>query len=206
MRNTIEKTSVFGVLVNSYRLSKGKMREVAVEKDALPAITLEMYLWWFRNITTSFRYRMWHPNDHISFSREIPLNGDFDNEQNVLAELKFGNYNPSILHISKKVIKSISKENTLRYSINSSILDSNLNDLACINSKLREIKTGLEIEFKFILPSDTPINFINSMKKHIREENTHLVEFLPTFYKENIKREELFKFEKITGKYFIREL
>ena len=42
----------------------------------IQGVTPEMIDWWWDNIDTTERYKLWHPTDHISFERSIsPRNG-----------------------------------------------------------------------------------------------------------------------------------
>lgn len=46
------------------RLSNGRLH-VAV-RTRMPGCTGEMVDWWFRWVTTTERYKLWHPRDHVS--------------------------------------------------------------------------------------------------------------------------------------------
>ncbi|MFX0049437.1 MAG: DAPG hydrolase family protein, partial [Candidatus Hermodarchaeota archaeon] len=46
--------------------SGGKTIDLVVDHE-LPGVTPEMIDWWWDNIDSSERYKLWHPDDHKSF-------------------------------------------------------------------------------------------------------------------------------------------
>ena len=52
------------------KMSEGKTIDLVVD-HILPGVTPEMIDWWWDNINTTERYKLWHPEDHKSFQWEI---------------------------------------------------------------------------------------------------------------------------------------
>ena len=50
--------------------SKGETIDLVVEHE-LHGVTPEMIDWWWDNINTTERYKLWHPEDHKSFEWEV---------------------------------------------------------------------------------------------------------------------------------------
>jgi hypothetical protein len=48
------------------KMSKGKTIDLVVDHSLL-GVTPEMIDWWWDNIDTTERYKLWHPKDHQSF-------------------------------------------------------------------------------------------------------------------------------------------
>jgi len=52
--------------------SKPETIDLVIEHE-LHGVTPEMIDWWWTHIDNSERYKLWHPEDHISFEWEVPL-------------------------------------------------------------------------------------------------------------------------------------
>ena len=53
-----------------FKSSKGETIDLVVD-HILPGVTPEMIDWWWDNINSSERYKLWHPEDHKSFEWEV---------------------------------------------------------------------------------------------------------------------------------------
>jgi hypothetical protein len=71
-----EEMNAMDLLVKAFEESKGETVDLIVEHDEIRDVTPEMFYWWGQNIRDSTRYRMWCPEDHVSFELETPPTGD----------------------------------------------------------------------------------------------------------------------------------
>ena len=94
-----ENLSAPEVVIKAFETSKGKTKDIVIDHEELPGVTLEMTRWWSDNITTSDRYRMWHPKDHVSFEWEIPPGTDPNVKSIQRAEEAIGEFPPGVMRI-----------------------------------------------------------------------------------------------------------
>jgi len=147
-------------------------------KDIVP----EMIDWWWDNINNSERYKLWHPDDHISFKWEkSPEDGHVGAIQRVIEIVQV----PTLLRIRWEDPDSIPIKASYNHVLAGSVLDSNDNPLSYILHEYESIDNKTRFRTTFRLPAKTPRSFLKALRKHNIEEIGEFSNFLPELYKEN---------------------
>ena len=163
--------SVMEVLLKAFTESNGKTVNLGIEHPELPGLTLEMLRWWSIN-RNDLRYKMWCPEDHISFKWEVPPSEGQDAGAIERAEEKIGEFPASVLRIQH----------------GRGILGPNDETIARIHHESTETPNGIIMRSTFTFPAKTPKRFLDAMRKHCLAEMGHLPEFLPSLYRANEER------------------
>ena len=175
---------VIQVILEAFTKSKGKTVDLVVEHDELIGITPEMYQWWGSSINDSERYRMWCPEDHISFSWEVPPSKAGSTGAIQMAEEKIGEFPASVLRIRREDQDSLGiprKYTTYRVS---AFLGPDNITVAWVSHEFESGANGMKMLSTFRFPAKVPAQFLKAMHKHCRTEMGHLPEFLPKLYRE----------------------
>lgn len=181
-----ENANVLDVLVKAFEASKSKTVDLVVEHEELRGVTPEMFQWWGVNINDSTRYRMWCPEDHISFEWEVPPSEGQRVAPLQHAEEKIGEFLASVLRIRYEDPNSLSIPTIYRHFVGGSILSPDDKPIAWICHKFEETPNGMKMRSTFRFPAKTPQRFLDAMHKHCKTEMGHLPEFLPELYKQNV--------------------
>ena len=163
------------------RESNSETIDLVVDHE-LKGVTPEMIDWWWDNINNSERYKLWHPDDHISFKWErSPENGHVGAIQSVIEIVKV----PTLLRIRWEAPNSIPIKATYNHVLAGSVLDSNDNPLSWILHEYESIENGTRLRTTFRLPAKVPKWFIRALRKHNIGEIGEFPNFLPALYEEN---------------------
>jgi hypothetical protein len=181
-----EHPSVLEVIVRAFETSKGKTVDVVIEHEELPGVTLEMCQWWGANINDSTRYRMWHPEDHISFEWEVPPSEDPNVKSIERVEEGFGEFSPSVLRIRHEDPKILDIPTVYEVVVGGCQLGPGDKPISWMCHEFKDTPKGLKVRSTFRLPADIPQQFIDALRRHSKEENERLAEFLPELYKQNV--------------------
>ncbi|HEY0087379.1 MAG TPA: phloretin hydrolase [Candidatus Lokiarchaeia archaeon] len=188
LRENQEKEKIEELGKESFRA----MEEIARESNSetvdlivdheLNGVTPEMLDWWWDHINNTERYKLWHPNDHISFKWEkSPENGHVGAIQSVIETVKV----PTLLRIRWEDPNLIPIKATYNHVLAGSVLDINDNSLSWILHEYESIIDGIKLRTTFRLPAKTPRWFIKALHKHNIEEISQFINFLPKLYEEN---------------------
>jgi len=164
--------TVMEVLLKAFIESKGETVDLVIEHPELPGLTLEMLQWWGVNRNDS-SYRMWCPEDHISFEWEVPPSKGQRAGAIEHAEEKISEFPASVLRIRHGEERG-------------SILGPGDEPIAWILHERQETPNGIKMRSTFTFPAKTPQRFLDAMRKHCLAEMGHLPEFLPSLYRLNV--------------------
>ena len=171
----------FQVMEEIARASKSETVDLIVNHE-LKGVTPEMIDWWWDHINNTERYKLWHPNDHISFKWEkSPENGHVGAIQCVIETVKV----PTMLRIRWEELSSIPIKATYSHVLAGSVLDSNDKPLSWILHEYESIDDGTRLRTTFRLPAKVPRWFIKALRKHNIEEISQFTNFLQKLYEEN---------------------
>ena len=164
------------------KMSKDQTMDLVVD-HILPGVTPEMIDWWWDNIDTTERYKLWHPKDHKSFQWEIsPKKGHIGAVQRV--EENIGEL-PTTLRIRWEDPSSSPIPIEYDHALVGSILDPNDNPTGYALHEYESIENGTKLRTTFRLPAIVPKQFIEALRKHNKEEMGEFVNFLPRLFEEN---------------------
>ncbi|MFW9879694.1 MAG: DAPG hydrolase family protein [Candidatus Thorarchaeota archaeon] len=149
----------------------------------LNGVTPEMIDWWWDNIDTTERYKLWHPKDHKSFVWEIPPKEGHIGSIHRVDEDIGGITTTLRIRGEDLSISPISVE--FDHAIAASVLDDNDNPTSWLLHEYESIEIGTKLRSTFRLPARAPKQFIEALRKHNIEEIGEFVNFLPKLYKES---------------------
>jgi hypothetical protein len=163
------------------KISKGKTINLVIEHE-LPGIAPEMIDWWWDNIDTTERYKLWHPKDHQSFEWEIsPKNGHVGAIHRVVENIGL----PTMLRIRWEDLSSSPIPIEYSHAQLGSTLDHEDKSMTWLLHEYEPIENGTKLRTTFRLPAKVPKSFIEALRKHNIEEISEFTNFLPKLYKEN---------------------
>ena len=161
--------------------SKGKTIDLVVDHE-LPGVTPEMIDWWWDNIDSSDRYKLWHPDDHKSFEWEIsPKQGHVGAIQRIVENIGL----PTMLRIRWEDPSSSPIPIEFSHALVGSTLDSEDKPITWLLHEYEQIENGTKLRTTFRLPAKAPKPFIEALRKHNIEEIGEFTNFLPALYEES---------------------
>jgi len=161
--------------------SKGKTIDLVVNHE-LYGVTPEMIDWWWDNIDTSERYKLWHPEDHKSFEWEVsPKEGHVGAIQRIVENIGL----PTMLRIRWEDPSSSPIPIVYKHALVGSTLDRNNKPITWLLHEYESIKNGTKLRTTFRLPAKVPKMFIETLRKHNLEEVGEFTNFLPKLYEKN---------------------
>ena len=163
------------------KISKGKTVDLVVD-HILPGVTPEMIDWWWYNIDSTDRYKLWHPKDHRFFEWEVsPKNSHVGAIHRVVETIGFD----TTLRIRWEDLSTSPIPIEYDHAQIGGILDDNDNSVSWVLHEYKLIKNGTQLRSTFRLPFKIPKPFIEALRKHNKEEIGEFVNFLPKLYEEN---------------------
>jgi hypothetical protein len=176
-----DNPSVLDVLQKAFDESNGEIADLVIEHSELSGVTLDMWMWWRSNINSTSRYKLWCPEEHISFKWEVSPAEDPLRPIH-RAEERVGEFPSSVLRIRREDPKLSPIRTVYEYFGLSSILGNGDQPVAMICHEVREVPGGLKMRSTFRLPARTPEKFVNAMREHCKLEMGHIPKFLPDLY------------------------
>jgi hypothetical protein len=158
---------------------RDKTMDLVVHHE-LKGVTPEMIDWWWDNIDTTERYRMWHPESHQSFAWESIEGDEHIGRIHRVTELIAGN--PITLRIRWEDPDSIPIERIYSHANAASILDDKDEPISRAIHEYEAAKWGTKMRSTFMLPATAPDSFIEGLRKHNEEEMAQFPVFLPALY------------------------
>ncbi|MFX1410527.1 MAG: DAPG hydrolase family protein [Promethearchaeota archaeon] len=163
------------------KMSKGETMDLVVN-HILHGVTPEMINWWWDNIDTTERYKLWHPRDHQSFQWEIsPKESHIGAIHRVVENIGL----PTMLRIRWEDPSSSEIPIEYAHALAGSILDRNDNPTSWVLHEYESIENGTKLRTTFRLPARVPKEFIAALRKHNKEEMGEFVNFLPRLFKKS---------------------
>jgi hypothetical protein len=161
--------------------SKGKTIDLVVDHKLL-GVTPEMIDWWWDNIDTTERYKLWHPKDHQSFHWEVsPKKRHIGAIHRVVENIGL----PTMLRIRWEDPSTSPIPIEYEHALTASILDQNDNPTSWLLHEYESIENGTKLRTTFRLPSKIPKSFIEALRRHNKEEMSEFANFLPKLFEEN---------------------
>ncbi|MFX1292993.1 MAG: DAPG hydrolase family protein [Promethearchaeota archaeon] len=163
------------------KMSKGKTIDLVID-HTLSGVTPEMIDWWWDNIDTTERYKLWHPDDHQFFQWEIsPIKGHIGAIHRVVENIGIS----TTLRIRWEDPSTSPIPIEYDHALVGSILDHNDNPTSWLLHEYESIENGTKLRTTFRLPARLPTQFIEALRKHNQEEIGEFVNFLPILFEEN---------------------
>lgn len=163
------------------KMSNGKTVDLVVD-HILHGVTPEMIDWWWDNIDTTERYKLWHPKDHQSFQWEVsPKKGHIGAIHRVVENIG----PPTTLRIRWEDPSTSPIPIEYDHAQVGSTLDDNDNSISWVLHEYESIENGTKLRTTFRLPAKVPKQFIETLRKHNKEEIAEFVNFLPRLFEGN---------------------
>jgi leucyl aminopeptidase (aminopeptidase T) len=143
----------------------------------------EMIDWWWDNIDTTERYRMWHPESHLAFAWEGEKGNEHVGMTHRVTEIVGGN--TIELRIRWEDPDSIAIERIYDHANAASILDDKGNPISWAIHEYEATDWGTRMRSTFRLPDGMPETFIEGLRKHNMEEMAQFPVFLPALYEKH---------------------
>ncbi len=182
LNKTISKLSA-RIVERIARNSKANTVDLVVNHE-LKGISPEMVDWWWDNIDTTDRYKLWHPKDHKFFTWEkSPECSHVGAVHEVIETIKF----PTLLRIRWENPNSISIPKNYIHKLAASILNKSAVPFAWLLHEYESTEYGIKLRTTFRLPEKVPKWFLKALHKHNIEEISQFEKFLPELYKNAVK-------------------
>jgi len=161
--------------------SKGKTIDLVVDHE-LYGVTPEMIDWWWDNIDTSERYKLWHPEDHKSFEWEVsPKEEHVGAIQRIVENIGL----PTMLRIRWEDPSQSPIPIEYSHALVGSTLDHDDRPMSWLLHEYEPFENGTKLRTTFRLPAKVPKPFIEALRKHNLEEIGEFTNFLPKLYEKN---------------------
>lgn len=178
MQEEIDATDVITKLLEE---SKSETVDLVVEHE-LPGVTPEMIDWWWDNIGTTERYKLWHLEDRFSFEWEVSPSKSGHIGAIQIAREKFGEFPGGALRIRWEDPSSVPISTTYSHVLAASILGHDDEPISWIVHEYDAESYGTRMRSTFRLPAKVPQQFLDALRKHNKEEMWQFTEFLPELY------------------------
>jgi len=159
--------------------SRGKTRDLVVHHE-LKGVTPEMIDWWWDNIDTTERYRMWHPESHLSFSWEAMEGDEHAGRIHCVNEMIAGV--AITLRIRWEDPDRIAIARIYSHANAACTLNNENEPMSWVLHEYEAAEWGTKMRSTFMLPAETPDWFIEGLRKHNEEEMAQFPVFLPALY------------------------
>jgi hypothetical protein len=148
----------------------------------LKGITPEMIDWWWDNIDTTERYRLWHPGSHQAFTWETVEGNEHVGRTHRVTETIAGM--EMELRIRWVDPDSIAMERAYSHANAACTLDENDEPMSWLLHEYEVVEGGTKMRSTFRLPDEAPEWFVEGLRQHNLEEMGRFPAFLPTLYEE----------------------
>ncbi len=183
-----EEDNVIKPAADVAKESKPRTTYVIVEHE-LHGITPEMFDWWANNINNTERYKVWHPEDHISFEWEIPpsqtRDGHIGATSNFVEKVGKGMLRARVRYIDPA---SSPIKTTYPYVHAACSLGPDNEPRGYMCHEFKAEPWGIRVRSIFQTPAGGPQEAHDALRKHCKEEMGRLTEFLPELYKKETGR------------------
>jgi hypothetical protein len=164
------------------RLSRRRFTRLIVEHQ-IPGVTPEMVDWWWDNINTTERYKLWHPKDHIAFEWEITPGETSNGHVGALSINweRIGRF-ACRLPIRWDPISTSPIPTEYGHVLVASVLGIKNCVVGRLVHEYEESSTGTRMRSTFLLPATTSKRLLDCLRKHNQREMQELQRFLPKLY------------------------
>ena len=152
----------------------------------LRGVTPEMIDWWWDNIDTTERYRMWHPESHLTFVWEEEAGGEHIGKVHRVTEMVGGT--TIELRIRWDDPDSIPIERIYSHANAASILDDKDEPISWALHEYEAADWGTKMRSTFRIPAGMPEELIEGLRKHNTEEMAQFPVFLPALYEKHANK------------------
>jgi hypothetical protein len=155
-----------------------------VVEHKLRGVSPEMIDWWWDHIDNTERYRLWHPEDHVSFIWEVPPSKRGHVGAIQVAVEKIGEPPPVKLRIRWEETDSVPVSTTYGHVLAASVIDHDDEALIWFVHEYEAEPHGTRMRSTFRFPAKMPHFILDAMRKHNKEEMGQFSKFLPKLYKQ----------------------
>jgi DAPG hydrolase PhiG domain len=157
----------------------GKKMDLVIHHE-LRDVTPEMIDWWWDNIDTTERYRMWHPESHLTFAWEGEEGSEHIGKTHRVTEIVGGA--TVELRIRWEDPDRIPIERIYSHANAGCVLDDKGEPASWALHEYEETDRGTKMRSTFRLPDGLPERFIEGLRQHNTEEMAQFPVFLPALY------------------------
>lgn len=179
---TENKPSALEVWMKAYEESNGEYIDLVVEHGELAGITMEHLKWWGTYMNDPVRYKMWHPEDHISHRIKTMTDKDGKVVSIMYAEERIGDYGASVLRLRQEDPDSSPVHQVYKPVATNTALGPNDEVIGGVYHECEPSANGMLMRSTFRLPAKTPQEFLDAMYEHSKTEMGNLPKFLPELY------------------------
>ncbi|MFB0560243.1 MAG: DAPG hydrolase family protein [Candidatus Lokiarchaeia archaeon] len=176
----IDLVDIIGKIIEE---SESGVLDLVVEHE-LRGITPEMIDWWWDHIDNTERYKLWHPEDHVSFIWEVPPSKHGHVGAVQVAVEKIGEPPPVKLRIRWEDPSSVPVSTTYGHVLAASVIDHDDEPLIWFVHEYEVESYGTRMRSIFRFPAKMPHFILEAMRKHNKEEMGQFSKFLPKLYKQ----------------------
>jgi len=163
--------------------SKSETVDLVVEHE-LQGVTPEMIDWWWDHINNTERYKLWHPEDHVSFEWGVPPSKHGHVGVVHIVIEKIGETPPIKMRIRWEDPSSVPISTTYSHVLAASIIGHDEKPLLWIVHEYGAESYGTRMRSTFRFPAKMPSFILDAMRKHNEEEMGQFPKFLPKLYKQ----------------------
>jgi hypothetical protein len=163
------------------RISRSETKDIVID-HVIPGVTPEMIDTWWLIMSETENYRLWHPKDHFWARLEIKEEaGNTTAIQHVLENI--GGI-PSLLHLRLEDSDKITIKKEYSHAVGGSSLNNSGIPYAWVLHQYEEMPGGTKMRSTFRIPVKAPGFFVDSLRRHNREEMSQFSKFLPKLCQE----------------------
>ncbi len=161
----------------------GRTQTVVIDHE-LRGVAPDMITWWWDNIDTTERYKLWHPKDHISFEWVVPPKdghvGAIQKVRERVAGISF------TFLIRWEDPESISGD--FQFTLSAAVIGNDGSVRSRLTHEYESAPYGTRMRSSFIVPASAPGFFVKGLKRHNREEMQCFCDFLPELYRQEVEK------------------
>jgi len=187
-KKSVKKTSKSSPKKVYKELLKGKTVNLVMEHE-LRGCTPEMLDWWWDNMDND-SYMMWHPEDHLALTWQIPPARVGHAGAIHMACEKISEIPAHILRIRWEEPEAAPIRTIYSHVNVASPLGPGPEDipLGCVVHEYEETAFGTRMRSTFVLPEAAPQLFLDELRKHNIAEMGQFPVFLPQLYKQKTRK------------------
>jgi len=180
-----EEIDLIDIIREIVKESKSETVDLVVEHK-LRGVTPEMIDWWRDHIDNTERYKLWHPEDHVSFRWEVPPSKHGHVGAIQVAVEKIGETPPIKLRIRWEDPGSVPISTTYSHVLAASIIDHDNKPFIWLAHEYESEPYGTRMRSTFRFPAKMPPSVLEDMRNHNKEEMGRFSKFLPKLYKQKV--------------------
>jgi len=163
------------------RISRSETKDIVIDHK-IPGVTPEMIDTWWLIMSETETYRLWHPKDH--FWARLEIKEEAGKEIAIQHVLENIGGIPSLLHLRLEDADKITIKKEYTHAVGGSSLNNSGIPYAWVLHQYEEMPGGTKMRSTFRIPAKAPGFFVNSLRRHNREEMSQFAKFLPKLCRE----------------------